>query len=247
MENSANDIQQRVGLIVLSRYDSKRLPGKALIKINGKEILGYIYERLLCVRGREIVIATSEEKKDNPIVEYCNSNNISCFRGSHADVSTRILQCAESYKFDYFVRICGDSVLVDPQIIGKMIVIAQEGNYDFVSNVKNRTFPVGISVEVLKTSFYKEINALLKTSYEREHVTSFLYENELQFPNRHYFFNDICPEASIYKLALDEAKDLEFLTKVIDCMEGDHCNYFLKEIYGICRNIDINKRSIADA
>ena len=36
----------RIGAIILSRYSSSRLPGKALIKINEKEVLKYIVERL---------------------------------------------------------------------------------------------------------------------------------------------------------------------------------------------------------
>lgn len=228
----------RVGIIVPVRYNSKRLPGKALIKIKGKCVLQYIYERLLCVKGsRYVVIATSNEPDDDLIVGFCFSNYIPCFRGSKNNVAERILQCAERYNFDYFVRICGDNVLTDYQIIDRMIDVAIKKRYDFVSNIKGRTFPVGISVEILKTSFYRDLLPLLNTSYYREHVTAFLYENKFEYSNHYYFFNDICPDANKYKMALDDAKDLEFLTKIINRMNKDHSHYLLEDIYIICNEI----------
>ena len=41
----------KIGIIVLCRYNSSRLPGKILLKISGKTILQHIIDRLLCVKA----------------------------------------------------------------------------------------------------------------------------------------------------------------------------------------------------
>ena len=60
------------GIIVLCRYNSSRLPGKILKKINGKEILAYIIERLEKLKNYPLVICTSIEKTDDIISFYKN-------------------------------------------------------------------------------------------------------------------------------------------------------------------------------
>ena len=60
------------GIIILCRYNSSRLHGKIMKRINGKEILTYILERLAVLEEEyPIVVCTSIEKSDDPIVDYC--------------------------------------------------------------------------------------------------------------------------------------------------------------------------------
>ena len=56
------------GVIVLVRYNSSRLYGKALLKLNGKPALKYLIDRLITLFKKEqIIIATSNENHDNEI------------------------------------------------------------------------------------------------------------------------------------------------------------------------------------
>lgn len=223
--------QPKAGIIILCRYDSTRLPGKVLLKIAGKEVLGYIYERALKVMGPEnVVVATSTEKDDQPIVDYCAARKINCFRGSKDNVAQRFLQCGQKFNFDYLVRVCGDSVLLDHALLAKMIKIALEGQYDLVSNVQKRTFPPGMSLEIVKRGFYERAIGHMTSKEDKEHVTSYLYKNE--GPERYFFvYNDECPEMKNAQLALDDASDLDFLTKIIKAMRKDHREYLLKDIH----------------
>ena len=67
----------KIGFIILCRYNSTRLPGKILKEINGKPIIQYIVDSLLNITSTgNIVVATSGQKSDNPISDYCNKNNI---------------------------------------------------------------------------------------------------------------------------------------------------------------------------
>jgi spore coat polysaccharide biosynthesis protein SpsF len=49
-----------IGIVILCRFDSKRLPGKILHDINGRPIIGHIIERIrYAASNRSIVVATS--------------------------------------------------------------------------------------------------------------------------------------------------------------------------------------------
>ena len=61
-----------VGIIVLCRHNSSRLPGKILKEIDGKPILSYILERLSPLGEQyQVVVCTSDEDSDDPISRYC--------------------------------------------------------------------------------------------------------------------------------------------------------------------------------
>ena len=65
----------RVGIIVVCRYDSTRLPGKVLRQIEAKPVLSYIFERVKKVsKACDVVVATSNEKSEDPIEEFCQQN-----------------------------------------------------------------------------------------------------------------------------------------------------------------------------
>ena len=62
--------------IIQARLSSKRLPNKVLKKINNKELLMYIIERIREISStNQIYVATSNNDSDQEIVNFCKSNN----------------------------------------------------------------------------------------------------------------------------------------------------------------------------
>jgi spore coat polysaccharide biosynthesis protein SpsF len=227
----------KIGFIIICRYNSRRLPGKILKKINGKEILLYIYERLFTVaRNDDIIVATSEEDSDNPIVDFCSQNNINFYRGSLNNVALRFLNCAEKYGFDYATRINGDNIFLDIQTLKEMVSIALKNKYDFISNVKDRTFPKGMSIEIVRTDYYKKVYKEFNKEEFFEHVTLYLYN--LANPLNHcYYYNKIEPKAAGIQLALDTKEDFYKVSKIINNFKKDHREYGLPEVYKIYKYI----------
>jgi spore coat polysaccharide biosynthesis protein SpsF len=61
-----------IAIIVQARMTSTRLPGKVLKPVLGKPLLAHQIERLKRVKAADsIVIATTENDADDPIVELC--------------------------------------------------------------------------------------------------------------------------------------------------------------------------------
>ncbi|UII24832.1 hypothetical protein LVD15_16135 [Fulvivirga maritima] len=228
----------KVGAVVLSRFNSSRLPGKALMSIKEKPILLYIYERLRQVLPPEqIIIATSAEASDDPIAEFCLSNNIQCYRGALHNVAERFYEAGERLKCDYFIRINGDNIFLDIKLLAKIYKLSEEAKHDFISNVKGRTFPKGMSIEVVKRDYYRgilpEIN---KDDTYKEHVTLLLYEKK---DDDHFFiYNESNTEMAGIQLALDTVEDFKRTEKIIYQFSKDHREYGMEEINEILKEIE---------
>ena len=228
----------KIGIIILCRYDSSRLPGKILKRINGKPVLDYIIERLKLVDGNyQICIATSKYQSDEPLVNYCKQKRISFFRGNKNNVAKRFLDCSLEMKIDYAVRINGDNIFTDPSIITNMLNIARSNKWIFITNVLKRTFPEGISVEIIKVSHLKEKIAFFD-KYEQEHVMPYFYRNLIEDEIFNYY--NTSKDLSVFKLALDTKKDFLFLSSICDLMEKPHSAYYTDDIINI---IKVNKLS----
>jgi len=231
----------KIGYILLCRYNSVRLPGKILKKINQKPVIQYIIERLLKVGKKEnVIVCTSKYSSDNPIIEYCKKNEIAYYRGALNNVAKRFVGCAKENHFDYSVRINGDNIFVDIQTLNKMVKIAKDGKFDFISNVKERTFPKGMSIEIIRTSFYYNLFLNFNKEAYYEHVTLPLYEDNIE-GNFYFEYNKICPEAAGIHLAIDTLKDFKLVQKIIQYFEEDHTKYNLKRIFNIYRTITEEK------
>lgn len=205
-----------IGIVILCRFDSKRFPGKILHNIKGRPIIAHIVERIrLGAPNRSIVVATSRESSDDQIAAYCKRAGLTCFRGSLEDVAGRFLQCMESNGWDFGVRINGDNLFLDPQTLNAMLAIADTDQFDFVTNVPGRSFPYGMSVEIVRKSFYHDAMLQDFDVGHREHVTSGLYEKP-DLGRRYIFKNRVCPEAAGLQLAIDTPDDMIRARKIID-------------------------------
>ena len=89
--------------------NSSRLPGKAMMKILGKPMLWHTIKRSRDSKLiKNVIVATTIEKDDEAIYQYCKTNDIKCFRGSEDDVLDRFYQCAKENNADCIVRMCAD-------------------------------------------------------------------------------------------------------------------------------------------
>ncbi len=220
----------KIGIVLLCRYDSKRLPGKILRTVDGRTVLGHILDRLRNnISEIPVVVATSKDLSDEPIVRACYREGVECFRGSLNDVSNRFIEAAQHKEWDYVVRINGDNIFADTDSIRSMAAIAETGVFDFVTNVPGRHFPAGMSVEIVKTQLFLEKLPEMNTEQYREHVTLWLYDN-LDKINHYIFPNRICPEAEGLNFALDTNDDLLKVNEVLKRAGSNPAGLRLNEI-----------------
>src|SRR5678815_127963 len=133
-------------IIVQARMASTRLPGKVLLKVLDKPLLGYLVERLSHVKNAaRVCIATSLSDADTPIVEFCGAHSLGCFRGPEEDVLARYYLAAKAAGTRYITRVTADCPLSYPQVIARVIAEAMNHPaYDYVSNCLERSYPIGM-------------------------------------------------------------------------------------------------------
>lgn len=228
----------KFGVVILARYSSSRLPGKALLDINGIPVLQYILERVTEVVPIEnVIIATSDERSDDAIENFAFNYGVDCYRGSLNNVSRRFFEAGKTKNLDYAIRINGDNIFLDIPLLQRITDIATNFNFDFISNVHKRTFPKGMSVEAVKLQFYeKHLREIEADDRYVEHVTLYLYER-LSDNNFYFIYNHELPEAGGVQFALDTQKDLIRTEKIISKFSKRHTYYNLKEIFKISQSI----------
>ena len=180
------------------------------------------------IKNENIIFATSIEKSDDRIFEFCKKNSYPCYRGSKNNVALRMLNCSKHFQFSTFIRICGDNVFTDKNLINDMIDIYEDNDYDIVTNTPGRTFPYGISVEIIKTNFFEDIYSLIKSSSDKEHVTKFIYDHSNDYDIYQYKSNE--KKYRGVKLALDTQKDFDVISQVIKKFKKDHRTYSIDDI-----------------
>ena len=170
--------KMNLSIIILSRANSKRLPNKAFLKINNKMIIEYVIQvAKKNFRNSNIILSTSNNKSDNKLIDIAKKHKIQFFRGELENVYNRFYETMKFFELDYAVRLNGDSPLNSHHIIKKGLdIFVNNKNVDLITNIFPRTFPKGMSTEIIIRNCYK---LLIKISdkYDLENITSF-YKNE---------------------------------------------------------------------
>jgi spore coat polysaccharide biosynthesis protein SpsF len=209
-----------MGAIILSRLDSKRLPGKALHTVAGQPLISYVVNMCQSIKGVDnIILATSDRVIDDPLAKYAKDKGMLCARGSVNDVAGRFLSTMEKFELDAAIRINGDSPLNNVELLSKCVAIFRENNFDLVSNIIKRTYPYGMSVEVISKNAMKSAYFLMNNDLQREHVTKYFYDHKNDF--RIY---DVISEVEHYsgvQLSVDTKEDLKKFSWIVSKLGKD--------------------------
>jgi spore coat polysaccharide biosynthesis protein SpsF len=205
--------------ILQARMTSTRLPGKILAPILGEPMVGRQLERIRrAQRLDDIVLATSTDPSDEPLVAWAEANEIKVSRGSLADVLHRFVEVIDHYQPDVVVRLTADCPLTSPKVIDAVIERFQASDVDYCSNTLTPTFPDGLDVEVVKAYVLREVAAASTDPHEREHVTLGVYRH----PERYRLTNfEGSEDHSDLRWTVDTPEDLAFITAVYEALYPD--------------------------
>ena len=115
-------MSQNIVAIIEARLNSVRLPGKVLKKINGIPAIECLFKRISKSKYLDnIVVATSKNKKNLPLIEFLKKKNINLYIGEDQNVLKRFFDAANTYNASIVVRITGDSVILDYRLLALVI------------------------------------------------------------------------------------------------------------------------------
>ncbi|MBT3451353.1 aminotransferase class III-fold pyridoxal phosphate-dependent enzyme [archaeon] len=208
-----NPKNEKITAIIQARMGASRLPNKVLLPLVGKPVLWHIVNRLKqCKNIDKIVIATSNNEKDQAIEDFAKGESILFTRGDEMDLVSRFHHTCLEHNINTFVRVTADCPFIDPELVDNMIdyYLKNKNQYDLLSNVHPATYPDGLDLEIIPFEALKKMFLEVKDSFYRECFTTYLFTKSeyksLNYPNK--------SDQSKMRWTLDTPEDYEFFKKV---------------------------------
>lgn len=253
---------------------SSRLPGKILAEIAGQPMLQRVFLRTSRASTvTETIFATTTDSSDDPVAEYSDFSGIPFTRGHLYDVLDRYYQTAGHAKADIVVRVTADCPVIDPALIDDAVNAIWgrfEGMPDPLEDLKrpllpdelvfaadfvcnrlpppfDRTYPIGLDVEVCTFAALQKAWRESKETFHREHVMPYLYEGvELSAVNRQVSLGmsprgfriallNHTTDFGDYRWTVDTPEDLEFMRQVYSRFDGRD-DFTWKEVLDLVHN-----------
>lgn len=215
--------------MIQARCGSTRLPNKVLKDLCGKPALQRMIERVQMSKFvDEVIVVTSIEKNNLPILKLCADLNVRVGIGSEDDVLDRFYQTAKLLKPEYVIRLTADCPCFDPELlnqaIGEMML-----DTDYMAMI-SESFADGLDLEIMKFSALEKAWREAKHSFEREHVTQYIIRRSEMFKLQNfespigYFGN--------HRWTVDEPEDFEVVKQIYEYfLETEKgCNFNYKDI-----------------
>jgi len=224
---------QRVVATIEARMTSSRLPGKVLKEAVGKPMLELMVERLKRVPSLcGIVIATTVNPPDDVIVELAERLGVPWHRGSEMDVTSRLLGAAGEHGIDVIVETTGDCPLIDPDVVDRCIRTYLESGVDYVSNVLERTYPIGMDTQVFSTATLSDVDRRTHTPFDREHGAVYIYRNLDLYTVKNV---PAPPEFTDPKLrlTLDTIEDYDLIIRIFDELYPENPAFGLADVMAL--------------
>jgi spore coat polysaccharide biosynthesis protein SpsF len=233
---------EKIIAVIQGRMGSTRLPGKVLADIEGKPLIWHIFNRLQKISLiSEVVISTTNQSTDKPLIEFAKKENIAYFAGSEDDIIDRIYKTGEKFSCDILVKINADCPLIDIKLIenGINLFLSSKNKPDLITNCVEETFPEGMQYSIFNFNVIKKIWLTLKESFWREYFYRFMIENKNNFS-----IINIKNEKDLSKLrwTVDYQEDLEFVKKIYSKLYSKNQFFGMNEILNLLdKNPEIRK------
>jgi N,N'-diacetyllegionaminate synthase len=217
---SKRDIRKAVaGVIVVCRLNSKRLPRKAILDLNGTPAIERcLLNTLASELSNVTILATSTSKEDNELEQYTLKGQVKFFQGSPDDPAARMLEAAELYGIDFIIRVTGDSPLISYELMDYLLESHFSAGADYSSLVD---VPLGTGPEVINSQAIKRLKSLTNTDRYSEYLTLYFKNNpdyftinQVSAPEKYRF-----PD---YRLNLDYPQDYELQKIIFEKLDVTH-------------------------
>ncbi len=225
----------KAGIIIQARLSSRRLPGKVLVQVGDRPLLQHLLDRLTTL-AVPLLVATSSEESDTPIAEYCRLKGYPVYRGDLENVAKRLVEAAAHAGFDPFIRVCADSLFIDPQLVRHGLSLFRSGETRLVTNVCPRSYPKGQSVEVIDREFLACAMADFNEPEDFDHVTRYFYRHA-PLPG---LLNFLAPaDYSAEELQVDTFAHLEAAKELLRLMDRPAWSYHWQEVLSMKRRLPL--------
>lgn len=135
------DYVRSTAIIIPARYGSSRLEGKPLIKVEGKPIIQWVYEKAMQAKEADIIIvATDDERIFDAVKAF--GGNVEMTSTEHKCGSDRIKEVVMRHpEISYIVNLQGDEPLIKPESIDEVAKNVKENESADISTLIRKITP----------------------------------------------------------------------------------------------------------
>ena len=170
-----------IQVIVQARMSSRRFPGKVLAPLRGRPIITHVIDAVTrALPETPLVVATTSDEADDPLVAYLDTLGVRTFRGERDDVLGRFRACLAKHPAEWFLRICADSPYLDARVV-RTVAEGAGPHVDVVSTRLPVPLPKGQNAELVRVTAFASLDPADCAAYDREHVTSSFYRQPERF------------------------------------------------------------------
>jgi len=199
----------KIGFLITARLKSERLPLKIIKDLNGKTVIERLIDRIKEIKDiTDIVLCTSTNSRDKPLVDIAQKNNIYYFNGDEEDVLKRLLNAAKFFKLDYFLGITADNPLITIRYSNLIVDEIRRDKYDFI---KLEGLPLGVATYGMKVKAL-EVICKFKTIINTE-IWGYLIDRPEIFDIKTIKIADKLNRSEL-RLTLDYDEDYELIRNI---------------------------------
>jgi len=137
-------ISQSAIAIIPARYQSTRLPGKPIIKIQGKTLIEHVYRRVEQAKSVErILVATDDDRIAQAVLQFGGEAVMT--RRDHISGTDRLAEAAAELPSDSIViNVQGDEPLIEPGVIDRAVTAMHPRDAEIVTLMTRLSDPSAI-------------------------------------------------------------------------------------------------------
>ncbi|HEY7132672.1 MAG TPA: hypothetical protein VH440_10495 [Candidatus Limnocylindrales bacterium] len=165
--------------VVQARMGSTRLPGKVLEPIGGRPLILWTVRAVAATPGvGDVVVATTKEASDDPLVALLQREGLRVHRGPVQDVLRRVVDAIAPLEPEVVLRQTGDNPFPDPGVMAGQLERLAAGPFDYVGIAG---LPLGIGGEAVRWEALAAADREAVEPADREHVLPFVYARPERF------------------------------------------------------------------
>ena len=221
-------------ILLTVRTNSRRLPQKALLKLNNNmATIEFVINRLKkqVKSDCEIILCTTTNEEDNELIEIAKKSNIKYFRGSEKDKLLRWYEACKENNIKNIITVDGDDLFVECSLIDKAFEQLKKNDVDFIKGDHTGLICGAFTYGFTFASLERVIN--LKDDCDTEMMWVYFTETgifkieELENVPNKFYRDDI-------RMTLDYKEDLDFFNAILSKQVTEDLN--LNDIIKIVDN-----------
>lgn len=196
--------------VICSRANSRRIPRKPFVKINGKPLIEHLLDRLVKIISPVYVAVPPADSSDYIYLQEKYDHKVEIFCDEADDPLARMFECAKSQKIDHVIRVSHDKIFIDPTDVFDALNAYMERGLDYLYS---STMTDGTAFEIMSKDLLSRATKEFKNVEHISYAAKAMTKNSMDF--------DFSHKLRPFRLLIDFPEDLTLMNTIFACLGND--------------------------